>query len=374
MASTDGPTGASALPTALLGPLDRAQELYRTLVAPRVPPGLFAALLISAALAHLYVRTSAVRKGVSGKGEGGDDGPVLKDIFATHGRDGNVSKDNAGGGDVGRPFSSSYYYAHNGQGKGGGYSDGLRTEDYVMNGPRLLSRGGKQVEDEKEAAITKGDGAKGGERDGSRQRPPTSSSSSSSSSVAAAPAIPPGSVPIQRYMWDDTAETSGCSDAGKLYIDTLPGPQSHLPDLAWRDASIARGDVTVELGAEGRSMLVLVRRAHATGAEPRAYHLLVPRTYGEVAEVRVAVKAKRLLVKLVKKRKHGMNMWDKSNLKPWPQLSEKVMAGGATAGKVDEGLLRKAEEVARNGGARSGGGFDESFWEGMNKANKEKVT
>ena len=81
-------------------------------------------------------------------------------------------------------------------------------------------------------------------------------------------------------------------------------------------------------------MLVLVRRAHATGTEPRAYHLLVPRTYGEVAEVRVAVKAKRLLVKLVKKRKHGMNMWDKSNLKPWPQLSEKVMAGGATAARA----------------------------------------
>jgi hypothetical protein len=39
-----------------------------------------------------------------------------------------------------KPFASSYYYAHNNSKTTGGYKDGLRMEDYTMNGPRLLSR------------------------------------------------------------------------------------------------------------------------------------------------------------------------------------------------------------------------------------------
>jgi hypothetical protein len=45
-----------------------------------------------------------------------------------------------------KPFGSSYYYAHNSTRSKGGYADGLRMEDYTMNGPRLLSRGGKPVD------------------------------------------------------------------------------------------------------------------------------------------------------------------------------------------------------------------------------------
>ena len=47
-----------------------------------------------------------------------------------------------------RPFESSYYYAHNNPNAKGGYKDGLRMEDYTMNGPRLLSRGGVPVSEE----------------------------------------------------------------------------------------------------------------------------------------------------------------------------------------------------------------------------------
>jgi hypothetical protein len=47
-----------------------------------------------------------------------------------------------------KPFGSKYYYAHNNANATGGYKDGLKTEDYTMNGPRLLSRGGQEVEAE----------------------------------------------------------------------------------------------------------------------------------------------------------------------------------------------------------------------------------
>ncbi len=44
-----------------------------------------------------------------------------------------------------KPFGSSYYYAHNNPNAKGGYKDGLKMEDYTMNGPRLLAKGGTPV-------------------------------------------------------------------------------------------------------------------------------------------------------------------------------------------------------------------------------------
>ena len=52
-----------------------------------------------------------------------------------------------------KPFESSYYFAHNKHSTGGGYTDGLKASDYVMNGPRLLSKGGVLIEESKDNAI-----------------------------------------------------------------------------------------------------------------------------------------------------------------------------------------------------------------------------
>jgi len=54
-----------------------------------------------------------------------------------------------------RPFGSSYYYAHNNLKATGGYKDGLRTEDYVMNQPRLLSKNGVMISDARETTVSK---------------------------------------------------------------------------------------------------------------------------------------------------------------------------------------------------------------------------
>ena len=237
--------------------------------------------------------------------------------------------------------------AHNDPNRTGGYKDGLRMEDYVMNGPKLLAKGGKRVEEDAavnavgddddqlvtgctDADDTNNDGANGDAA--SNAHVPTVPSSP--------PALPSNSVPIARYMWDDAAVASGCSDVGKLLIDTLPNKPSSAPDIKWEGAGIGRANVTASLvGDDGRGLLIAIDRSDkATGTQPKHYHLYIRRMYGEIAEVKVIVKAKRLLVKLIKK-KNRLNIWDKKNLKPWPRLSEGTGSSGGD--DIDESLFRR---------------------------------
>ena len=217
-----------------------------------------------------------------------------------------------------------------------------------MNGPKLLAKGGKRVEEDAADAVNVGDDddqlmtgctdADDTNNDGANGD--AAGNAHVPSVPSRPPALPSNSVPIARYMWDDAVVASGCSDVGKLLIDTLPNKPSSAPDIKWEGAGIGRDNVTASLvGDDGRGLLVAIDRSDkATGTQPKHYHLYIRRMYGEIAEVKVIVKAKRLLVKLIKK-KNRLNIWDKKNLKPWPRLSEGTGSSGGD--DIDESLFRR---------------------------------
>lgn len=186
------------------------------------------------------------------------------------------------------PFKSSYYYAHNQHRKTGGYTDGLKTEDYQMNGPKLLSR---------RSSI---------EATTSNQTAPVSGGSSFLCCGHE------DSIPINRYMWDDEGSANGIA---KIYIETLPG-KTPSNSIRWNEAQITKDDVTCKLLGTWKNGLMVHIRATA---DSQSYHLYVPRMYGEVDEVKTILKPNKLIVKLLKKK-------NKENLRAWPQLSSTVPA------------------------------------------------
>jgi hypothetical protein len=111
------------------------------------------------------------------------------------------------------------------------------------------------------------------------------------------------SIPINKYLWDDEGKENGVA---KIYIDTLPGKAT------W-DPQITKDDVVCKLVGTWKNGLVV--QIHSRGER---YHLVVPRMYGEVEEVKTILKPNKLLVKLLKKKKN------KENLTAWPQLSSTI--------------------------------------------------
>ena len=245
-------------------------------------------------------------------------------------------------------------------------------EDYVMNGPKLLAKGGKRVEDDSGATKSNGDERKDVHEEGTGSSPANNNNNdddtagnNAPSVLLRPPSLPSNSVPIARYMWDDEAVASGCSDVGKLMIDTLPNKPSSAPDIKWEGAGIGKANVTATLiGDNSRGLLIAIDRSDkATGMQPKHYHLYIRRMYGDVAEVKVVVKAKRLLVKLVKK-KNRLNLWDKKNLKPWPRLSEGT--GSSSGDDIDESLFRRDTSTMSMPQAGTGGpdGLNEKLFGG----------
>ncbi len=186
-----------------------------------------------------------------------------------------------------KPFKSSYYYAHNHLKKTGGYTDGLKAEDYVMNGPKLLN---------KSSSV---------ETTSSVNRTSTKKNVGSS-------------IPINRYLWDDEGNSNGIA---KIYIGTLPGN----PTLSFGEANISKDDVIVKLVGDSKNSMILQIRRKMEGEKYARYHLYIARLFGEVEEVKTIVKAKKLIVKFIKKKTSG-------NLKVWPQLSSKAIKSGTSDG------------------------------------------
>lgn len=211
------------------------------------------------------------------------DGPQLKNVFDVKQPPPNVGNPKAvsKGTEADKPFKSSYYYAHNQMKKTGGYTDGLKAEDYVMNGPKLL----------KKSSVTK------------TPEVATSIQAATKKTVG-------NSNPINRYLWDDDGNDNGIA---KIYIDTLPG-KTPVP---FADAKITKADVMSKIVGDSNSGLILQLRGNVGGEKEIRYHLYVPRMFGEVEEVKTIVKAKKLIVKLTKKKGKG-------NVKAWPQLPSKV--------------------------------------------------
>lgn len=277
-----------------------------------------------------------------------------------------------------KPFGSSYYYAHNTPSAAGGYKDGLRTEDYVMNKPRLLSKGGKPIDDDPPETEPENSGAesstvgvgdsKSGERetedsaDGTRDTSRASGGTETGANKAQVASTndgtkpSPTSLPVNRYMWDDDPgdAVSGVSEVAKIYIDTLPGRLSTAPPLKWEGAGIKKADVdAVLVGDDGAGLLVRIRRPAAKDGDPKEYHLYIAKMFGVAESVKTIVKSKRLIVKITKKRSR-FNPWDKTNLKPWPHLGEKPVGSksgdGGDAGYIDEDLFKRDINPGAPGG------------------------
>lgn len=196
-----------------------------------------------------------------------------------------------------KPFGSSYYYAHNNPNATGGYKDGLKMEDYVMNGPRLLSKGGKAVESSSGSNL-------GGENEEEAE--------SIEPQFVEESKAPPPLRPIRtitKYLWDDPGNSNGIAT---IRIDTLPDKQGKSVD--WKDVQIS--NITAELAGEG--MLLKVE------TEECDYLLKIAKLYGDASEVKAVPKAKRLLVKITKKKNAVLSQTKGSNLDAWPQPHRKI--------------------------------------------------
>jgi hypothetical protein len=209
-----------------------------------------------------------------------------------------------------KPFGSSYYYAHNNSNAKGGYSDGLRMEDFTMNGPRLLSKGGKPVVDcdENDANDNNNSG------NGNVERRDTVASDSRADGENMADVannnIKRRTLAISKYLWDDPGDKKG---RATIRIDSLPDSRrSSEATIEWKDADVV--GATAELIGE-TELLVIVKTK-----EEQEYRLHIKELYGKATSVQAIVKPKRLLVRLQKKK----GFMQLSNVAAWPHPQQKV--------------------------------------------------
>jgi hypothetical protein len=225
-----------------------------------------------------------------------------------------------------RPFGSSYYYAHNSANSKGGYADGLRAEDYVMNGPKLLSKGGVRVDherdeppDESEELDNAADATRSDQRkEGAR--------------------IISASKQITRYLWDDDGE----GDIAKIHIDCLP--KTSTESMSWQEASISGVEVHL-MGQENDGLMIRV-----ISQDQKKYHLHIPKMYGSADSAKAVMKKHKLIVKIVKrkikKRQSSEGLFgsitslfgetDSYRSVKWPQLS-------STGGEIDEKAFKEVD-------------------------------
>jgi hypothetical protein len=198
-----------------------------------------------------------------------------------------------------KPFGSKYYYAHNNPSSTGGYKDGLRMEDYTMNGPRLLARNGVALPDKDNVS-------------GFSSPVQDSTDKGDRSTKKATRRI----VPVSQYLWDDPGKGTGT-----IRVDHLPHPTKPGEKRSWKDSGIAR--VRACLVSDGCGIEVVMEpessdEASGGGVE---YRLVIPKLYGPVASVAAVTKTTRLLVKLEKR----TTLLDRSNAKPWPHPQKKLL-------------------------------------------------
>ena len=204
---------------------------------------------------------------------------------------------------TGKAFGSKYYYAHNDSNTTGGYKDGLKMEDYRMNGPRLLSVNGQSVVDKDE----------NDQIDHGINEKATAAESNESAPTRITPQDP--SVKnITKYLWDDPGNSKGIATRR---VDVLPGDKfGEFIDIS--DVTIE--DVQASLPGEG--LLTKIVTTSDTGAT-KHYHLKINKLYGDAADVKVVKKPKKLLIKIHKK-KHGFLSKNSDNMGAWPQPHRKV--------------------------------------------------
>jgi len=239
-----------------------------------------------------------------------------------------------------RPFESSYYFAHNKHSSGGGYKDGLRAEDYVMNGPKLLSKGGVRVEEEKSSSDE--------DEAGIEER--SSACSQSVSEKIQTPKMQ-ASTAITRYLWDD-----GDGNIAKIHIDTLP--VSSTKTINWENASVSTVEARL-IGDNNEGLFIGITftiKDDTSNSLTKRCHLHVAKMYGKAEEVKTMVKKRKLLIKITKKPKQPSNrhsnntgLWGKitgghngAKAVPvaWPRLSSSSSRVGGS--EIDEDLFKKS--------------------------------
>ena len=231
----------------------------------------------------------------------------LKNVWnASRNKTSSVStSDKKKNGYVDKPFGSSYYYAHNSSSTTGGYKDGLRMEDYVMNGPRLLSRNGKTVDDPRTKSEEEDDDSLIPTAPQSKDTDNKATKSSDNISVKY----------ISKYIWDDPGDSKGIAT---IRIDSLPAHSGNpVETIPWQDANVT--SVQADLKGEG----LLVKILSNNGDQQQACHLKINKLYGDAAQVKVVQKPKKLLVRIHKKQKAVLSQNKGSNLDAWPQPNRK---------------------------------------------------
>lgn len=227
----------------------------------------------------------------------------IKDIWKVGQKCMNMTKNSKGYKE--KPFGSKYYYAHNDSNTTGGYKDGLKMEDYRMNGPRLLSRNGLSI-DETTANY-------GGNNDDEEEEKETinvnqkyndfdyDNVSNEDEEVHLV-----NIKNITKYLWDDPGDSRGI---GTIRIDVLPSSTSSQQQyIDVKDVTVE--DVNATLIAGGRGLLVKI-----IVTDRGCYQLKINKLYGDASDVKVIIKQKRLLIKIYKKEK---------NLTAWLQPHKKV--------------------------------------------------
>jgi len=206
----------------------------------------------------------------------------------------------------GKAFGSKYYYAHNDSNTTGGYKDGLKMEDYRMNGPRLLSVNGLSVD---------GDGGPNNDMNDSREEGVAQAATNAENDDVAVKRITPQDPDVKnitKYLWDDPGNGKGIAT---IRVDVLPGVKFgefvNFSDLEIKD-------VTATLPGEG-----LLAEIFVSDKDTPSYQLQIKKLYGDAASVKVIIKPKRLLIKVYKK-KHGFLSKNNDNLAAWPQPHRKI--------------------------------------------------
>ena len=164
---------------------------------------------------------------------------------------------------------NGYYYGHQAT---GGYKDGLKQEDFQMNGPRRLD--GVQLSKDK--------GGEGSKKEGKRGEMSRPAYNGGDVPMNAAPKY--AGITIDKYSFED------CGALVKLYIRSLPGYEN------FADGGFKKGDASVYWD-DRESLVLLLKRGDGTG---ETYSLYIKRLFGVVNDVQVVVKGKYLLVKIVK--------------------------------------------------------------------------
>ena len=201
---------------------------------------------------------------------------------------------------TGKPFSSSYYFAHNNPNTSGGYKDGLRMEDFTMNEPRLLSKGGKPIV---QATTTM--------PVNSSNDAPLPCNESGPTPIPTAKLVSSQrrrSLAITQYLWDDDDGSTGT-----IIIERLPGGlRSTDQPLLWAEVNVL--DVQASLFNNDRGL-----RLEIETSLDWDYHLEISPLFATAVKVQTVRKAKRLRVKIVKK-STSMIM---SSYEKWPHAHKK---------------------------------------------------